>query len=410
MPPVSAPDGPSLTAVLRRLRALETDSASADGAALAADLRSRLPAEELRTGSEPLIDELTAIWALESPDADAVRVAADDGRFALALRRLDEAGLFAGGALLPTGAAFRWSYEVTRGGRRTLLPECTPDQQAEQAQSQRGIGNRLEVYATHPDSRPRPDVPRGTLHAHPEWRSQIFAGTTRDWWLYVPAQRPGDEPASAMVFQDGGGSKDWVPTIFDNLIADGDVPPTVGIFISPGVFADGRRNRSVEYDTLSDRYASFLLEEILPEVERTVRLRPDPESRALCGASSGGICAFTAAWERPEAFRKVVSWIGSFTNIAHGESGVAGGHNYPAMIRRVPRKPIRVFLQDGENDLNREAGDWWLANLALGSALAFRGYDFTTRWGAGFHSGRHGRAIFPETLRWLWRDWRDWRG
>lgn len=190
--------------------------------------------------------------------------------------------------------------------------------------------------------------------------------------LEVPAQHRPDEPACVMVFQDGAGPKDYVPTVFDNLIAKGHMPVTAGVFIDPGVFAHGGRNRSFEYDTLSDQHARLLLEEILPEVEKTVRLRQDPQSRAISGLSSGGICAFTAAWERPGSFSKVLSWIGSFTNIAHGESGVAGGHNYPAMIRRTSRKPIRVFLQDRENDLNLAPGDWWLANLEMASALGHR--------------------------------------
>ena len=187
----------------------------------------------------------------------------------------------------------------------------------------------------------------------PAWESQIFAGTTRDWWVYVPAQYNAASPAAVMVFQDGAGPKDYVPTVFDNLIAKRDMPVTVGIFIQPGVFKEGgRSNRSFEYDTLSDQYARFLLEEILPEVEKTVKLRHDAGSRAIAGASSGGICAFTVAWERPDEFSRVMSWIGSFTNIASGKTVREGGHNYEAMVRKTPKKPIRVFLQDGANDLD----------------------------------------------------------
>jgi len=163
MPPMSAPAAPSLAAVLHRLSALAADPSPPAGAARQRRA-ARFPADGLGSGPEPLVEELTVLWAMESPDADAVRVASDDGRFALPLARLDAAGLFAGGATLPSGAAFRWSYEVTRGGRRTLLPEVAPDQQAEQLQRQRGVGRRLEVYAAHPDSRPRPGVLRGALH------------------------------------------------------------------------------------------------------------------------------------------------------------------------------------------------------------------------------------------------------
>jgi len=207
-----------------------------------------------------------------------------------------------------------------------------------------------------------------------------------------------------MVFQDGGGYKDFVPTVFDNLIAKGDMPVTVGVFINPGTFERGRSNRSFEYDTLSDQYARFLLEEILPEVEKTVELRHDAASRAIAGASSGGICAWTVAWERPGEFSKVLSWVGSFTNIASGKTTREGGHNYEALIRKIPKKPIRVFLQDGANDLDNVHGNWPLANQQMAKSLAFKHYDFKFVYGQGFHSNRHGRAILPDSLRWLWRD------
>ncbi|MFN0120473.1 MAG: alpha/beta hydrolase, partial [Blastocatellia bacterium] len=230
-------------------------------------------------------------------------------------------------------------------------------------------------------------------------------GTSRDWWVYVPAQYTADKPACVMIWQDGQNAKNYVPPVFDNLIAKGDMPVTVAICLAPGVHADGKPNRSFEYDTLSDQYARFLLEEILPEVEKTVKLRHDAPARALGGISSGGICAFTAAWERPGEFSKVLSWVGSFTNIQHGSTWREGGHNYPALIRKVrPVKPIRVFLQDGANDLDNANGNWPLANLEMDKALKFAGYDYRFEFGQGFHSDRHGRAIMPDSLRWLWRD------
>lgn len=381
------------------------DAPNARAEALAARVRALFGPEHLHAGPDAVVQDLAVAWALESEGAEGVRVVADDGSFALPLVRLGGTDLFAGAATLPTGTAFRWSYETTHGGRRTLLPELTSERQAEQRRRQRGIGQQLEVYAPHPDNRPQPGLLQGTLTAHTGWESAIYPGTTRDWWVYVPARYRPEEPACVMVFQDGAGPKEYVPTVFENLIAKGDLPVTVGVFVSPGIFAGGAPNRSVEYDTLSDRYARFLLEEILPEVERTVRLRHDPQSRAISGLSSGGICAFTVAWERPDAFRKVLSWIGSFTNIARGESGLAGGHNYPALVRGAAPKPIRVFLQDGQNDLNLAPGDWWLANQEMASALAFAGYDHAVAWGKGFHSAKHGRAILPDSLRWLWRGW-----
>jgi enterochelin esterase family protein len=178
----------------------------------------------------------------------------------------------------------------------------------------------------------------------------------------------------------------------------------VGIFLEPGGTNSPRSNRSFEYDRLSDQYARFLLEEILPEVQKTVNLRQDAAGRGIAGQSSGAIAAFTAAWERPDAFSKVLSGIGSFTNIQGGESGIGGGHNYQALLRRTPAKPIRVFLQDGENDLDNQFGSWWLANLSLARSLAWAGYDYQFVGGKGYHNNNHIRAILPDALRWLWRD------
>jgi enterochelin esterase family protein len=263
---------------------------------------------------------------------------------------------------------------------------------------------QLEVYKNHADSLPKPGIPHGKLSQMPKWESKVFDGTSRDWWVYVPAQYTPDKPACVMVFQDGGGYRDFVPTVFDNLIASGEMPVTVGVFINPGTFAGGRPNRSFEYDTLSDQYARFLLEEILPEVEKTTKLRHDAEGRAIAGISSGGICAFTVAWERPNEFTKVLSWVGSFTNIASGKTVREGGHNYEALIRKTPPKPIRVFLQDGSRDLDNANGNWPLANQQMAKSLDFAKYDYKFVFGEGFHSNRHGRAILPDSLRWLWRD------
>jgi len=197
-----------------------------------------------------------------------------------------------------------------------------------------------EEYVLGADSLKQEGVPTGRVTAHTWNKSDVFAGTERDYWVYVPAQYDGSEPACVMVFQDGAGyvgdnGHSRVPTVFDNLIHQKAMPVTIGIFVNPGRFPPGsgerpRRNRSVEYDTLSDAYARFLLEEILPEVGKENKLTDDPEGRAICGISSGGICAFTVAWERPDAFRKVISYVGSFTDIR-------GGHNYPSLIRRTEK-------------------------------------------------------------------------
>ena len=252
-------------------------------------------------------------------------------------------------------------------------------------------------------------VPQGKVTQH-VWKSTLFPGTERDYWIYVPAQYDGSKPACLIVLQDGGGfvkenGSFQAPTVFDNLIHAGEMPVTIGLFINPGVVPaakevqQARKNRSYEYDSLGDLYARFLLEEMIPEVQKSYKISDNPEARALVGNSSGAICAFTVAWERPDAFRKVISHIGSFTNIR-------GGHVYPALIRKTVPKNLRVFLQDGENDLDNLHGNWPLSNQDMAAALKFSGYDYQFVLGTGKHSGRHGGAIFPDTLRWLWRDWK----
>jgi len=264
-----------------------------------------------------------------------------------------------------------------------------------------------EEYKLGPDSMRQEGVPQGSV-TKDVWHSKVFPETVRDYWVYVPKQYDGNKPACVMVLQDGQAyvkeDGDFrVPVVFDNLIQKGEMPVTIGIFTNPGrsvaLPADDPKkpsNRSFEYDTLSDQYARFLLEEILPEVGKKYKLTEDPDCRAICGISSGGICAFTVAWQRPDAFRKVLSHVGSFTNIR-------GGHVYPSLIRSAPAKPIRVFLQDGDKDLDNAWGNWWLANLEMDAALKFKQYDYKFVGGTGGHSGKHGGAILPDSLRWLWR-------
>jgi enterochelin esterase family protein len=261
-------------------------------------------------------------------------------------------------------------------------------------------------YKLGPDSQEHPEVPHGKISSH-HWTSKIFEGTVRDYWVYVPAQYDRQKPACMMVFQDGGAYVDpkgdfRVPIVLDNLIHKKELPVIIGIFINPGEFPASasnkkpRSNRSFEYDTLSDQYARFLEKEILPEVGKDYALRSDAAGRGIGGISSGGICAFTVAWQRPDLFSKVLSHVGSFTNIR-------GGDVYPGLIRKTPRKPIRVFLQDGSGDLDNEHGNWPLANQQMALALKFAKYDFRFEYGDGGHNGKHGGAILPDSLRWLWR-------
>ncbi|MCM8536661.1 MAG: alpha/beta hydrolase-fold protein [Lentisphaeraceae bacterium] len=257
------------------------------------------------------------------------------------------------------------------------------------------------------DSKKKDSVPVGTVTKYTFNTSKIYPGTTRDYWVYVPKQYTPDKPACLMVFNDGvayvrakGGARATI--VFDNLIHKKEMPVTIGVFINPGTVIgnkgsnDNRRNRSVEYDSMGDAYSKFLIDEIIPEATKKLNITKDKAGRAICGISSGGIAAWTAAWERPDYFSKVLSHIGSFTNIR-------GGHVYPALIRKTEPKAIRVFLQDGVNDLNNLHGNWPLANRQMASALEWAGYDSKFVMGTGKHSMNHGGAILPASLRWLWR-------
>ena len=265
-------------------------------------------------------------------------------------------------------------------------------------------------YPPGPDSMPQPGVPKGEVIKFEFSDSKIFPGTTREVAVYIPRQYDATKPACVYVNQDG---VQWnAPTVFDNLIARGELPVIVGVFVRPGVVkaadqkvALDRFNRSYEYDGLGDNYARFLLEEILPAVEakttsdgRPIKLTKSGNDRAIGGSSSGAIAAFTTAWERPDAFTRVFSVVGTYV-------GLRGGDIYPTLLRKYEPKPLRVFLQDGEHDNNIYAGDWWMANQTMERALMFSGYDVRHVWGDGAHNGKHGTMLFPEAIRWLWKNW-----
>jgi sugar lactone lactonase YvrE/enterochelin esterase-like enzyme len=265
-------------------------------------------------------------------------------------------------------------------------------------------------YQPGPDSKPQPGVPKGEILKFTFDQSKIYPGTTRDYWIYVPAQYKADAPACVYVQQDG--IRFAAPAVFDNLINRKEMPVTIAVFVAPGVLktADAntaldRFNRSYEYDGLGDAYVRFLLDELLPDVEtkrttdgRAIKLSHDGNDRAIGGESSGAIAAFTAAWERPGAFSRVFSAIGTYVDLR-------GGLRYPTLIRKYEPKPIRIFMQDGSNDLNIYGGDWWMANQTMERALTFAGYEVEHAWGDGGHNGKQSTMIFPDAMRWLWKDW-----
>ena len=247
-------------------------------------------------------------------------------------------------------------------------------------------------------------VPKGVVTKYTFDQSRVFPGTTREYWVYVPAQYDGSKPACVHVNQDN--VQFGLPDVMDKLIAAGEMPVTIGVFVQPGrVKAPttnelDRFNRSFEYDGLGDGYARFLLDELLPHVAKThnLNLSTNGNDRSIGGSSSGAICAFTAAWERPDAFTRVLSAIGTYV-------GLRGGHEYPTLIRKTEPKPLRVYLQDGTNDLNIYGGDWWMANQAMERALTFAGYEVNHVWGEDGHNGKQMTAVAADAMRWLWKDW-----
>lgn len=357
----------------------------------------------LKQGADAKEDELSVAWAIEAPGAKEVVVQSEQeyqprvegdvpGKghvvlggvpYELKLKRVGKNGLFVGAATLAEGDGFRWHY----------VADGQPV----------GAWHNLEVYSTPPEATPDPSIPAGKLEQQAPLESNIFGGTLHDWWIYTPANYDPSQESNLVVFQDGQWSHSYVAPYFDHLIAKHELPQTIVVCVTPGTFPDKRSDRSREYDTLNDSYVRFLLEELLPPVEAKYKITQDPMRRCVAGISSGGICAFTAAWQRPDKFGLVMSWVGSFTNIASGPTMQEGGHNYPALIRKTPHKPIRVFLQDGANDLDNEHGNWPLSNKQMALALQFAKYDLKTVWGHGFHSDRQGRATMADALRWLFR-------
>lgn len=267
-----------------------------------------------------------------------------------------------------------------------------------------------DEYPVHPDSKKQPGVPQGELMKFEFTKSKVFPGTVRDYWVYVPKQYDGKTPACLYVNQDG---VQWnAPTVFDNLIHKKDMPVTIAVFVKHGrVLAPDsktaldRFNRSYEYDGLGDNYVRFLLNELLPDVEtkktsdgRAIHLSKNSNDRAIGGSSSGAVCAFTAAWERPDAFSRVFSVVGTF-------AGLRGADQYPVLVRKTEPKALRIFQQDGSNDLNIYCGDWWMMNQAMERAFTFAGYEHDHVWGEGGHNGKQGTAIFPDAMRFLWKGW-----
>lgn len=285
--------------------------------------------------------------------------------------------------------------------------------------------------ALTPDHFPQEGVPKGELKGPFDFHSKIIEGTVRQYWLFIPAQYKASTPASVLVFQDGFRATNpegsiRAPQVMENLIAKGEMPVTIGIFITPGnrseeyptdLGSKNPNNRAQEYDAMNDRYARFLVEEMLPEVAKTYNLTDDPDQRAIGGTSSGAIAAFSVAWYYPDVFRKVYSSIGSYVSIGFRPEETPiklGGQDYPALIRREPIRPMRIFVQDGVNDLSNRWGNWFLANQQMVSAMEYANadadknntpgprYEVKAVWTDGEHNDKHPGVLLPEGLKWLW--------
>lgn len=357
----------------------------------------------------------TVAWYIQAPADAKVAVVTRDGKQRWDLKPLGKTGGYATVVKLPNHTMFEYSYTVN--GRKV------------------GDSHKFNIdnYKLGPLSQRQEGVPQGKVIAKPRHTSKIvYPGTERDWWVYVPAQYDPDGPPAALaVFLDGGGyakSEGGAPVVFDNLIHQGKMPVTIGVFVNPGEFPPAkegqkpRSNRGNEYDTCTAQNVEFLEKEILAEVEKEYKISKNPSDRMICGASSGGSGSFTAAWFRPDLFGKVVSQIGSFCDFrpiqdyperAEGKNVIPmdqfgpwkTAHSYPALIRKTrPAKAIKVFLQDGSNDNDNQLGNWFLANQQMAKALAYSDYDFTFVTGEGTHSRAHGMSIFPETMIWMWKD------
>ena len=276
-------------------------------------------------------------------------------------------------------------------------------------------------YKLGPDSLEQEGIPHGKMVGPLTLPCDVYPGTSHTYWVYVPAQYDASKPASLMVFNDGQAFKNEqgdirAQNVIDNLIYRREIPVMIAVFINPGRrpdqpepspqdWGDRATNRPTEYNTPDDKYARVICDELLPALAKEYNISPDPEQRAIAGASSGAIAAFSVAWERPDQFRKVISLVGSFVNLR-------GGDVYPERVLASEKKPIRIFFQDGRND-NRGVGrggrydprrDWFLQNVRLSEALTKQGYDVNHAWGIGLHGTKQGGAILPDMMRWLWRD------
>jgi enterochelin esterase-like enzyme len=356
-----------------------------DAAPFAEALGSTLGDKAVSEGTAVLGEGPDFLWAVKSAKAPDLYV--DDVKVGT-LQQAGQSGVWFYSGKLRTGTSHNFYYMVD-GAK---------------------LGGKNDIPAYGPDSYQKPGVPEGKLSEKMVHTSKIYPGMQSDWWIYVPAQYDAGKPAALMVWHDGQGmaNRNGLANslnVFDNLIAQGKIPVMIQVFIAPGNVGE-KKMRSIEYDTVSDKYARFLRDEILPEVYAKYNVRKDSYSRGIAGNSSGGISSFSVAWFQPDQFSRVLMRIASFANLQQNHPGeFDGGNTFPYRVRREDKRNIRVWSQDGSEDLENPFGSWPANNINMVNSLKFREYDFHFSWGTGSHSGSHGNAELPEAMTWLWREY-----
>ena len=365
------------TSTVARLKEL---SASPGSPEFEAALKTALKVPAIQKGTAYIGEGPDFFFAVEATSQPELYV---DDEHNAALKRIGNSSLWYTAARLKTGRSHGFYYTI--GGAR--------------------FGGSTDVPCYGPESYDKPGVPHGKLSEKTVFKSHIYEGMESNYWVYT--YNP-STPAALFVWQDGQGLVQREGTrsqiVFDNLIAEGKIPVIVQVYIQPGMIGQ-KAMRSIEYDSVNDTYARFLRDEILAEVYKNYNIRKDGYSRALGGGSSGGICAFNVAWQQPDQFSRVLSRIGSFTSIQWHPGELDGGNVYPFKIRKEPKRNIRVWLQDGSEDLENTHGSWPLQNLQMANSLKLMGYDFHLSFGNGTHNGAHGNSELPEELIWLWREY-----
>jgi enterochelin esterase family protein len=361
--------------------AFAADPKLSDLAHNAAQLRSTFKADDLTKGLAYIGDHEQMLFAVETNKIPAL--VTDDDK-AVPMLRVD-GNLWALVVNLTPGRSHQFHYVIDGAS----------------------FGGRLDIPVFMPSSYEQADVPQGKMSEKMLHTSKVYDGMASEYWIYVPAQYDPAVPAALMIWQDGQGhiARNGRRTlnVLDNLTYQKRIPVMISVFIAPGKIGD-KAMRSIEYDTVNDTYVRFL-DEILAGVYAQYNIRKDSYSHGIAGESSGGICSFNAAWLHPEEFSRVLSTIGSYTSIQWHPGQIDGGNVYPNKVRKEPKRNIRVYLQDGSEDLENAHGSWPLQNIQLANSLKMQDYDFHLQFGNGSHNGADANSQLPMSLSWLWRDY-----